>query len=66
MANDHEELVALFRYSVISEAVGSALVTDRARPCRACARLAQLGEPGGRGALLLAQHARPVDRRLSP
>ena len=58
MANDHEELVALFRYSVISEAVARRLSpTERGLVVRALASRS-LGEPGGRGALLLAQHAR--------
>jgi len=38
MANDHEELVALFRYSVISEAVGARLSpTERGLVVRALA-----------------------------
>ena len=38
MANDHEELVALFRYSVISEAVGTRLSpTERGLVVRALA-----------------------------
>jgi len=57
MANDHEELVALFRYSVISEAVGARLSpTERGLVVRALA--SRSWRAGGRGALLLAQHAR--------
>ena len=64
MANDHEELVALFRYSVISEAVATHLSPPERGPVVRALRLACLGDAQRARSAALADHARPMDRRL--